>query len=94
MLKEAYDDINRYRRDKELNNTPCRRLTKAGFVTVPAASLSVGDIVQLTAKDRVPADMLLLRTTSVNGAAFIKTDQLELRSTQKIIFAVMNINAL
>lgn len=79
MLKEAYDDVNRYLRDKELNNTSYLRLTRErGYEPTPAAALRVGDIVQLASKQRVPADMVLLRTAAANGSSFIKTDQLEL----------------
>jgi phospholipid-translocating ATPase len=77
MIKELYDDINRYRRDKELNETSYMKLSAGGFVATAASELKVGDVVQLTSKQRVPADLILLRTTNASGCSFIKTDQLD-----------------
>lgn len=49
------------------------------FVTeqVPASALRVGDIVMLHKGQRVPADMILLRTNETMGTVFIRTDQLD-----------------
>lgn len=43
MIKEAYDDFQRYRRDKELNNTPyavLQRQSQGGSI-VPIKSLDI-----------------------------------------------------
>lgn len=49
------------------------------FVTehVAASALRVGDIVMLHKGQRVPADMILLRTNETMGTVFIRTDQLD-----------------
>jgi phospholipid-translocating ATPase len=83
MGKEAYDDYQRHLRDKEANSfryltlnrglrledidnaedlagTP---LTKA----IPAARIKAGDLVVLEKNMRVPADMVLLKTTENSG---------------------------
>ena len=39
--------------------------------------MQCGHIVLLSANDRVPADLLLLRTPEKGGAVFIRTDQLD-----------------
>lgn len=45
--------------------------------SVPSSSLKVGDLVLLEKNDRVPADMVLLRTSDPSGTCFIRTDQLD-----------------
>lgn len=94
MIKEMYDDINRYRRDKEVNSATCRRLTTRGIEHVPAAALHVGDLVQVHTKERVPADLVLLRTTNRSGASFVKTDQLDGETDWKTRHAVVYTQAL
>ena len=94
LLKEAYDDYNRYRRDKEVNSASYPRLTRTGIEHVPASELGVGDLVQIESKQRVPADMVLLRTTNRNGASFIKTDQLDGETDWKLRHAVAFTQAL
>ncbi|KAI8430331.1 hypothetical protein MSG28_000638 [Choristoneura fumiferana] len=103
LFREAVDDFRRYRRDKEVNRQRYERVVLdegindyRPFVTehVPASALRVGDIVMLHKGQRVPADMILLRTNETMGTVFIRTDQLDgeidwklripLPSTQKL----------
>jgi len=78
FLKEFYDDFKRYRRDKELNDKKYKKLQKDGnFAEIKSADLKVGDLIQISAGQRIPADLLLLYTDQKNGAVFIKTDQLD-----------------
>ncbi|CAH2267825.1 jg5762 [Pararge aegeria aegeria] len=103
LFREAIDDFRRYRRDKEVNRQRYERISLDApiegyrpFITeqVPASELRVGDIVMLHKGQRVPADMILLRTNETMGTVFIRTDQLDgeidwklripLPSTQKL----------
>ncbi|XP_047507080.1 probable phospholipid-transporting ATPase IIB [Pieris napi] len=103
LFREAIDDYRRYRRDKEVNRQRYERIVLdtpsdgyKPFVTehVSASALRVGDIVMLHKGQRVPADMILLRTNETMGTVFIRTDQLDgeidwklripLPSTQKL----------
>ena len=45
MIKEAWDDFQRYKRDKELNHTMYKVLRPEGVVEVPCEKLRVGDIL-------------------------------------------------
>lgn len=74
------------RRDREVNRQRYERIVLDSpvedyrpFVTeqVPASELRVGDIVMLHKGQRVPADMILLRTNETMGTVFIRTDQLD-----------------
>ncbi|XP_059049095.1 probable phospholipid-transporting ATPase IIB [Achroia grisella] len=103
LFREAVDDFRRYRRDREVNRQRYDRIVLDSSIDgyrpfamehVPASALRVGDIVMLHKGQRVPADMILLRTNETMGTVFIRTDQLDgeidwklripLPSTQKL----------
>ncbi|EJU00637.1 phospholipid-translocating P-type ATPase [Dacryopinax primogenitus] len=105
MGKEAYDDYQRYLRDRESNSAkylvldhssdplpsspssqfPSHPSTRA----TPSSKLKVGDLVVLEKNQRVPADMVLLRTSDqATGSCFIRTDQLDGETDWKMRIAV------
>lgn len=88
ILKEAYDDIQRYKRDKEVNSQMYYKLTKDGFISIPSSEIKVGDLIQVETNQRSPADLILLRTTEKSGASFIRTDQLDGETDWKLRKAV------
>lgn len=45
MLREAFDDIKRYARDKELNSQLYKILTYDGIKMVPSSHLKVSDVI-------------------------------------------------
>jgi len=80
MVKEIYDDTKRANRDAELNGRVYKKIdVKAGLAPmVPSSDLQVGDIIQVNEGERVPADIVLLKTTEKQeGAIFMRTDQLD-----------------
>ncbi len=88
MIREAIDDFRRYQRDREVNSSRYVKLTPRGRVSVASSDLKVGDIVYVEKGCRVPADMILLRTTEHTGACFIRTDQLDGETDWKLRLAV------
>lgn len=56
--------------------------------SVPSSSLRVGDLVMLEKNQRVPADLVLLRTSDTSGTCFIRTDQLDGETDWKLRVAV------
>ena len=70
LIREAVDDIRRYQRDCEVNSSRYYKLTRNGQVSIASSDLKVGDIVFVEKGQRVPADMILLRTTEHSGEAF------------------------
>lgn len=62
----------------------------AGALTraTPSSSLRVGDLVLLEKNQRVPADLVLLRTSDSSGTCFIRTDQLDGETDWKLRVAV------
>ncbi|KAG0142373.1 hypothetical protein CROQUDRAFT_662613 [Cronartium quercuum f. sp. fusiforme G11] len=57
--------------------------------TIPSSSIRVGDIVILDKNMRVPADLVLLRTSDTDsGSCFIRTDQLDGETDWKLKIAL------
>ncbi|KAH9913487.1 protein transporter [Fomitopsis serialis] len=56
--------------------------------SVPSSALRVGDLVLLEKNQRVPADLVLLRTSDSSGTCFIRTDQLDGETDWKLRVAV------
>ncbi|KAH9412025.1 phospholipid-transporting ATPase [Ordospora pajunii] len=77
LFKEGVEDYKRYERDKSTNNQLYTKLTSKGFVSVPSCKIQVGDLIVLDKNERVPADMILLKTSDATGQVFIRTDQLD-----------------
>ncbi|KAJ7360512.1 ATP synthase subunit 9 [Desmophyllum pertusum] len=67
MCREAYDDFLRFRRDREVNSQQYKKLTKKGTVSVPSSAIKVSDLIIVEKDQRVPADMVFLRTSEKNG---------------------------
>ncbi|XP_063590480.1 probable phospholipid-transporting ATPase IIB [Penaeus indicus] len=89
MIREAVDDVRRRQRDNEVNQQKYKKLTPhGGSRTVTSANIKVGDLIFVEKDQRVPADMVFLRTTEANGACFIRTDQLDGETDWKLRLAV------
>jgi phospholipid-translocating ATPase len=104
MGKEAYDDYQRNLRDREANSAkylvleppPPSSAHDPGPHTraVPASALRVGDLVHLEKDQRIPADLVLLRTSDSSGTCFVRTDQLDGETDWKLRVAVPSTQAL
>ncbi|XP_044263269.1 probable phospholipid-transporting ATPase IIB isoform X1 [Tribolium madens] len=91
ICREAIDDLRRYKRDQEVNNQKCKRLLNdrnKPFEIVAAHKLRVGDLIIVDKDERVPADLVLLRTSESSGAVFVRTDQLDGETDWKLRLAV------
>lgn len=87
-VREGIDDYRRGQRDKEVNSRMYMKLTPSGYEPTPSWKIRVGDLVVVEKDDRVPADMVLLRTTEKTGSCFIRTDQLDGETDWKLRLAV------
>uniref|UniRef100_A0A8B9G0C1 Phospholipid-transporting ATPase n=1 Tax=Amazona collaria TaxID=241587 RepID=A0A8B9G0C1_9PSIT len=67
VIREAAEEIRCYMRDKEVNSQIYSKLTARG--RLGGSSVPVNQ--------RVPADMIFLRTSEKNGSCFLRTDQLD-----------------
>ena len=88
MAKEAYDDIQRWRTDRAINNVEYDRLLPGGGVErIKAMDLQVGHIIRVQTDQRVPADLVLLRTHDASGIVFVRTDGLDGETDSKLRLA-------
>ncbi|KRT85253.1 hydrolase [Oryctes borbonicus] len=90
ICREAIDDLRRHKRDQEVNSQKCKRLipTDANYEIVAASKLKVGDLIIVDKDERVPADLILLRTSDRSGSVFVRTDQLDGETDWKLRLAV------
>ncbi|XP_053960131.1 probable phospholipid-transporting ATPase IIB isoform X3 [Anastrepha ludens] len=89
--REAVDDLRRHQRDHEVNSQKYKRLTvneTPGYEMVPSSKLKVGDMIIVEKNERVPADLVLLRTSDKSGSVFVRTDQLDGETDWKLRLAV------
>uniref|UniRef100_A0A286X883 Phospholipid-transporting ATPase n=1 Tax=Cavia porcellus TaxID=10141 RepID=A0A286X883_CAVPO len=77
IIREAVEELRCYVRDKEVNSQVYSRLTARGTVKVKSSNIQVGDLIIVEKNQRVPADMIFLRTSEKNGSCFLRTDQLD-----------------
>jgi len=81
MLREAFDDLQRKKRDYLINYAKYHKLElgapQCRVEEIASCRIRVGDLIVLNEGDRVPCDMVLLYCENVTGTTFIKTDQLD-----------------
>ncbi|KAM4029014.1 putative phospholipid-transporting ATPase IIB isoform 2-T2 [Anomaloglossus baeobatrachus] len=88
MVREATDEYRRFKRDKEMNSQLYSKLTIRGKVQVKSSDIQVGDLIIVEKNQRIPADMVFLRTSEKTGSCFIRTDQLDGETDWKLKVAV------
>lgn len=74
MINEAYDDYKRYKRDMEQNQQKYNIKRDGSTYEINACELKPGDLVEVRANQRVPADLVLICTSEEDGTVFIRTD--------------------
>lgn len=87
-VREAVDDILRWKRDKAVNSQLYQKLTPNGPLVIHSSKIKVSDLIIVEKDQRVPADMILLKTTEKNGSCFVRTDQLDGETDWKLRLAI------
>ena len=77
MLKEAYEDYQRYKSDRDLNNKESLHLNHqtGQFEKCQWADIKVGDIVKIEKDQEIPADLLLI--SAPKDIVFVSTMNLD-----------------
>lgn len=88
VVREAVDDFLRFKRDKAVNSQVYQKLTINGPTVIPSSKIKVSDLIVVDKDQRVPADMILLKTTEKNGSCFVRTDQLDGETDWKLRLAI------
>lgn len=77
ILREAVEDYQRYKSDKEINNSLVKAFKDNKWMQLKWADLKVGDIVRVESKEAFPADLIMLQNSSDEGIAYIETGSLD-----------------
>ncbi|KRX07251.1 P-type ATPase, cytoplasmic domain N [Pseudocohnilembus persalinus] len=88
MVKEAYDDYKRMKRDQEANSTKYKTFRHGSPITLKSSDLKVGDLVVVEANQRIPADLVIIAADDPHGTVFIRTDQLDGETDWKVRRAI------
>ena len=78
-IKDAIEDLYRYKCDKKLNNKKCRIYEKSEnlFVEKRWKDIKVGDLICLKIGEVVPADFVLMGSSEKDGLCFLQTTDLD-----------------
>eukprot|EP01101_Sappina_pedata_P005462 TRINITY_DN2509_c0_g1_i1.p1 TRINITY_DN2509_c0_g1~~TRINITY_DN2509_c0_g1_i1.p1 ORF type:complete len:1115 (-),score=428.74 TRINITY_DN2509_c0_g1_i1:91-3435(-) len=82
-VKEFFEDWSRRMQDRQTNNKTSSVIRGGQKKDVRWQDISVGDIVCLTSRDVVPADLLLLSASEKNGNCFLETSAIDGESNLK-----------
>jgi phospholipid-translocating ATPase len=94
MAKEGYDDVRRWRLDKEENNRDTLALDRAWhsghqnntqWKSVKWRDVKVGDVLLLRRNDSIPADLALLHAESLSGTAYIEVRKLPAKDGGSVV---------
>ncbi|CEL98109.1 unnamed protein product [Vitrella brassicaformis CCMP3155] len=77
MIREGSEDIRRHRSDRRTNSQKTRVLRDQTWVETRWLDVQVGDIIQVLGRESVPADLILLQSSTSDGKCFIQTASLD-----------------
>lgn len=91
MLKEAYEDYQRYKAQKEVNKKKAKvynHETKK-FEFKKWENIKAGQVIRLEKDGEVPADTLVIYTSNISGLVFVDTMALDGETNLKEKIAIL-----
>lgn len=92
MIKEAFEDFNRYKSDLIINSDKTHIIKNDKIIETLWKDIKVGDIVKVNNKEFFPADLLLIHTSNDNELCYIQTSSLDGEKNLKPKNAISEIN--
>ena len=83
LIREAIEDCNRARLDREQNNEPTDVYLNGNWVNTISGKLNMGELVLVKQDDTFPADLILIDSELNDGICFIETGTLDGEKTLK-----------
>eukprot|EP01125_Pyxidicula_operculata_P011525 TRINITY_DN3773_c0_g2_i1.p1 TRINITY_DN3773_c0_g2~~TRINITY_DN3773_c0_g2_i1.p1 ORF type:complete len:1031 (+),score=208.03 TRINITY_DN3773_c0_g2_i1:106-3198(+) len=86
-LKEAYEDYRRWQSDNEYNNRRYEVYQGDQFSLMKNETIRVGDILRINENQEVPADLVLLNSSTDEGVCYVETSNLDGETNLKLFKA-------
>ena len=83
LIKEAIEDYRKYVNDKKANGAKVLIFKENKFHKERCENIRVGNILKIYKEDLIPADLLIIKTSS-NGLAYMQTANLDGENTLKV----------
>lgn len=97
MILQAKDDVERHRKDAIVNSRTVHYCTGSAHVrgatgTKTWAGVDVGDILIVSASEEIPADLVILTSSSSEGECFVETSNVDGESNLKVRSGVNDVH--
>ncbi|VTJ78726.1 Hypothetical predicted protein [Marmota monax] len=87
-IKQGYEDWLRHRADNEVNKSTVYIIENAKRVQKESEKIKVGDVVEVSADETFPCDLILLSSCTTDGTCYVTTASLDGESNCKTHYAV------
>lgn len=79
MLKEGFEDIQRHRQDRDLNNKEALVFdsSQLRFIKKRWKDIKAGELVKIMKDEEFPSDIVLLKSDKESGIVFVDTMNLD-----------------
>ena len=84
LLKDGYEELSRYLKDREENNRSVEILDKGTFTGLASEDILIGDLVKIGKNEPFPCDVVLLQSSDSKGRCFVETKNLDGEANLKI----------